>query len=328
MKGTWKRRAAVIASKTRKAGAALIGAALLGGLPALASERQIIPFELDDNSHMIIEMEVNGSARVEGVIDTAATFPMIDGETARTAGLPDVGENPRLVNVLGVTGPQIYPVVRLDSLVAGNVALTDVPVALNVRLDVPGATNVLPANSLDGDIIDFDFKNQRLMVYDGRPERNSRLSTSALRISEESGLLFVDIRINGKKGRALVDTGSSVTYINSRFAIDSGTTANVDKTQKLFGATGGDQSLRIATAKAMAIGDFRIATVDILVTDPPLFDYLGVAEEPAMVLGLDLLSSFRVQIDRRRNRLILSMPTEKNVRTINMNARDTHIPAY
>ena len=85
MKGTWKRRAAVIASKTRKAGAALIGAALLGGLPALASERQIIPFELDDNSHMIIEMEVNGSARVEGVIDTAATFPMIDGETARSA---------------------------------------------------------------------------------------------------------------------------------------------------------------------------------------------------------------------------------------------------
>ena len=96
----------------------------------------------------------------------------------------------------------------------------------------------------------------------------------------------------------------------------------------LIGATGGDQSLRVASAKVVMIGDYRIAKVDILVTDPPLFDYLGIGEEPAMVLGLDLLSTFRMQIDRRRGRLLLSLPEAKNTRSLNLNARDTRIPAY
>ena len=198
-----------------------------------------------------------------------------------------------------------------------------------MRLDVPGATNVLPANAFEGDVIDFDFENQRVMVYNGRPDRSAYLVPSIQRYEEVDGLLFIDVRINGKKGRALIDTGSSVTYINSRFATDSGTTANEEKTQMLLGATGGDQSLRVASARMMNIGDYRIAKVDILVTDPPLFEFLGLGEEPAMVLGLDLLSTFRVQIDRRRGRLLLSLPDSgMNTRSLNLNARDTRIPTY
>jgi hypothetical protein len=106
-------------------------------------------------------------------------------------------------------------------------------------------------------------------------------------------------------------------------------TANVEKTQILQGATGGDQSLRVSSARLFALGDYRVARVDVLVSDPPLFEYLGMHEEPAMVLGLDLLSSFRMQIDRRRQRIILSLPDDgQNTKTLNLNARDTRIPAY
>jgi predicted aspartyl protease len=150
-----------------------------------------------------------------------------------------------------------------------------------------------------------------------------------MKYTDENGLIFVDVRINGRKGRALVDTGSSVTFINRRFAEQSHTRTNQEKTKILQGATGGDQSLRIASVRMLAIGDYRMSGVDILVSDPPLFKYLGLEQEPAMVLGMDLLSSFRLQIDRRRQRVVLSMPDSGRYSSgVNLNARDTRIPVY
>jgi predicted aspartyl protease len=310
-------------------GAILIFLALMGGLQAFASERLVIPFEMNEQDHMVIHMEVNGDDRAIAMIDTAATFPMIDRRTARLAGVLDPGEDPVMVNVLGLTGEDIFPVVELDRLMVGNVVKTDIPVALNLDLDVLGAASVLPASAFEGDVIDFDFSNGRVMIYNGRPDRKPGQSPSSLRYEETGGLMFVEVRINGRKGRALIDTGSSITYVNSRFAENARMTANVEKTQILQGATGGDQSLRVSSARLFAIGDYRVARVDVLVSDPPLFEYLGMHEEPAMVLGLDLLSAFRMQIDRRRHRIILSLPDDgRNTKTLNLNARDTRIPAY
>jgi len=324
-----KRRASELTDRRHRKGAILIILALMGGLQAFASERQVIPIEVNEYDHMVIHMEVNGDDRAIGMIDTAATFPMIDRRTARLAGVLDPGEDPDMVNVLGLSGEDIFPIVQLDSLIVGNVVKTDVPVALNLELDVLGAASVLPANAFDGDVIDFDFKNGRVMIYDGRPDRKAGQSPSSLRYEEADGLMFVEVRINGRKGRALIDTGSSITYVNNQFAADARMTANVEKTQVLQGATGGNQSLRVSSARLFAIGDYRVAKVDILVSDPPLFEYLGLDEEPSMVLGLDLLSAFRMQIDRRRHRIILSLPDDgRNTTTMNLNARDTRIPNY
>lgn len=324
-----KRRVPDKANRWHRKGAVLITLALLGSLPAFASERQVIPFEINQHDHMVVRLEVNETDRVTGIIDTAATFPMINGRTARLADIPELGENPAMVRVLGLTGAEVFPVVQLDRLVVGNVMKTDVPVALNVDLNVTGAQNVLPASAFEGDVIDFDFENQRVMVYDGRPDRSARLVPSSMRYETINGLPFVEVRINGRKGRALIDTGSSITYVNSRFAADSHTTPNEEKTQVLQGATGADQSLSIATAKMIAIGDYRLTRVDILVSDPPLFEYLGMEDEPAMVLGLDLLSVFRMQMDRRRSKLILSLPGSATyMRGVNLDARDSHIPNF
>ena len=303
--------------------------ALLGCYPAQASERLVIPFELNEYDHMVVRLEVNGDDGATGIIDTAATFPMINRRTARLAQLPELEENPPMINVLGLTGQELFPVVELDSLQVGNVMKTNLEVALNVNMNVTGAQNVLPANAFDGDVIDFDFENQRVMVYDGRPDRSRRMVPSSLRYADESGLVFVNVRINGRKGRALIDTGSSVTFINSRFAESSMTKTNAEKTKILQGATGEDSSLRIATVNSFVIGEFRVSGADVLVSDPPLFEYLGLNDEPTMVLGVDLLSSFRLQIDRRRNRVILSKPdTGRRVPGVNFNARGTLFPEY
>jgi hypothetical protein len=119
-------------------GAFLSVLALLGFFPALASERLVIPFEVNEYDHMVVRLEVNGNDRATGIIDTAATFPMINRRTARLAQLPELEDNVPMISVLGLTGEEIYPVVELETLLVGNVAKKDLQVALNVDLNVNG----------------------------------------------------------------------------------------------------------------------------------------------------------------------------------------------
>ncbi len=103
-----KRRVPDKANRWHRKGAVLITLALLGSLPAFASERQVIPFEINQHDHMVVRLEVNETDRVTGIIDTAATFPMINGRTARLADIPELGENPAMVRVLGLTGAEVF----------------------------------------------------------------------------------------------------------------------------------------------------------------------------------------------------------------------------
>lgn len=283
----------------------------LAHLPAgaLAAERIAIPFEINDLRHMVVPIEVNGVARSTGVLDTAATFVMIDAATARRGGIAPPGKDAPQVTILGLNGERDYPVVPIDSIVAGNLRMGAMQGAWSTGLDIPGtAANILPASAFPGDVLELDFEKGLILAYDGRPMRRSTEQSDRIDYEMIDGLMFVEVRMNGRKGRALVDTGSNLTYVNSAFATLSRLPRDLERTKRLLGATGDSATVWIATAKKVAISDFTIGRLDLLVSDPVLFDQLGMADEPVMVIGVDVLSQFRVQIDRPRQQIVLSVP--------------------
>lgn len=276
---------------------------------AAAAERLVVPFQISELEHMLIPLEINGTTITTGVLDTAATFPMIDSRTALRSGVPAPDAASPRISILGVNGTQDYPVVRLESISSGNVRLNAVEAAYNRDLSIPGtAANVLPASAFPGDVLEFDFRARKISAYNGRPDRPKTEAYDVVPYELDEGLIYVNVRINGRKGRALIDTGSNLTYVNSVFADLAQLRSNPDKTQLLQGATGGDQSMRVATARKVQISDFSFSNADLFVSDPELFRLLGIDAEPVMVIGLDLLSEFRVQFDRRRSELVLILP--------------------
>jgi predicted aspartyl protease len=297
---------------------------LAAAFPTAATERLVIPFNMTPSGHMVVPLRINGSAEAVGVIDTAATYAMIDGATASAAGVPPPDE--LSVNVLGLEGPQIFPVVHVDSLSTGNTRIEAFPAALSRRIAVAGIHNVVPLTALEGDVVDFDFDEGRVLVYDGRPDRSTGLSSSRMRMHFRQGLWFAEVKMNGVKGLALIDTGSSISYVNSRFAEAAGAKPNDEKTQTIRGITGGNVAIRVATARKFTLGNHRVTGPDLVVADPALFTHLGMADEPAMVLGLDYLSIFRVQLDRRRGYLVLGIVGSRSgMGSVQMNAAGTHI---
>tara|TARA_R110000782_G_scaffold72885_1_gene145776 strand:- start:1071 stop:2045 length:975 start_codon:yes stop_codon:yes gene_type:complete len=289
-------------------------------LPTAATERQVIPFDMNPSGHMVVPLRINDAAQAIGVIDTAATYAMIDGATASAAGVPPPDE--LSVNVLGLEGLQAFPVVHIGSLSAGNTRIDAFPAALSRRIAVTGIHNVVPLTALEGDVVDFDFDEGRVLVYNGRPDTSTELSSSRMKMHIRQGLWFAEVRLNGIKGLALIDTGSSISYVNSRFADAAGARPNDEKTQTLRGITGGNVAIRVATARKFTLGQHRVTGPDLIVADPALFSHLGMDDEPAMVLGLDYLSIFRVQLDRRRGYLVLGL---RGMGGVKLNATGTHI---
>lgn len=287
---------------------ALAGLAMVP-LAASASERLVIPFQLNRFDHMVVDMEVNDATRTTGVVDTAATFAMVDSNVALRSGISPPGKTARQVNILGVNGDRMFPVVELESVKAGNVRLSGMSAAYNEDIEVLGAaTNVLPASAFPGDVLEFDFTARRILAYDGKPDASKRDYSDSLPYTVEGGLIFVNVHVNGKRGRALIDTGSSISYVNSVFAREASMRRNDDLTRKIFGATGDEEEGWVTTVRKVRLADFFFERPNLLVSDPVLLEKLELHNEPVMILGLDILSKFRVQFDRRRERLILSVP--------------------
>lgn len=308
--------------------AGLAAGLALGAPAAGAAERVVIPFEMNRSEHMIVELEINGRTVTTGVVDTAATFAMVDAEAALRSGIaaPD-GAN-RKIHILGVNGVQVYPVVRLDTIVAGNLRLEAVDAAYNTASGVPGsAANVMPASAFPGDVLEFDFDAGTITAYDGKPDTVRTHFADSVAYTVEGGLIFIEVRINGKPGRALIDTGSSLSYVNSAFARAASMSRNEALTHLLLGATGDSETAWIGSARKVRLADFYVKGPNLLVSDPVLLDELRLSGQPVMVLGLDYLSNFRLQFDRRRQRLILGLPGDRGGVTLDLSADATRLPS-
>lgn len=288
---------------------ALAMAAALPASAGQAAERVSIPFEISELEHMIVRIEINDRTETTGVVDTAATFAMVDSREMAGSGVIPPGPLSRQVEVLGVNGQRTYPVVRLASLDAGALRLSPLDAAWSEDMSVPGAAaNILPSSAFPGDVLEFDFEEGRISVYDGRPDVTPSRYADSLPFKVEGGLIFIPVQINGKTGTALIDTGSNLSYVNSAFADYAGMKRDETSTRQLLGITGDSTKLWVAAVRKVRLSDFFIENPKLMVSDPVLLSELGLADEPVMILGLDILSRFRVQFDRPRGRIILSVP--------------------
>ena len=294
-------------------------------LPGDASAgRLTFPLELNEAGYFITPIRVNGAAELPAIIDTAATIAMIESRAAARSGLTAPPPEEAKVQVFGLLGERTFPLVNLGSVSSESVRIFDVRTAYNDREQMPGGPLVIPAVAFGGDVLDFDFPAGRFSVYDGRPKGDaSGTGRGPLRI--EGGLLFADITINGVKGKALIDTGSPFSFINSKMAQVAKTQRDEEKSTLLQGATGGQMVVSVAAVKRFSMARFSVRRINMVVADPAMFDDLGLRDEPAMLLGLDLLSLFRVQIDRRRGYIFLTSRDDGLEMAVNFNARGSRI---
>lgn len=295
-------RDSLINKSSKAAKAAVFALCCIAGLySAQATERQALTLLESDQNWPIAEIMINGESS-QALLDTGATVTLIQDELLET---DVVFARDATISVRGLGGHRALPITQVEALKVGTQTWFNLRAVVNSADDFPIEENILPVALLDGAIIDFDFRNASVQMYDGYPKMVRGAVRNKIRYFTHEGLIFIPVEIDGVRGNAMIDTGSTVTFINARFSEQARGLKREDESQEIRGSDLKRNELRTFGFEEMQLGNKRIKNFSIPVLETDLFTSLGFEDAPMMVIGMDLLSHYRMQIDRKRERIIL-----------------------
>lgn len=275
--------------------------------PSSATEGRTLELEKSGNGRLMISTTINGY-RAEALIDTGATIPLID--QAYFESDHHSWDTMPQADILGVGGRRNYPLTTLNELKIGTDRWSNLKVAVNRENRLPVTQSILPMNMFHYRVVDFDFVDQKLHLYDERPRHVTNAFRSKLKYEIVNGLMFIRVSINGVSGKALIDTGSEVTFATSSYSQAANGRIDEDETKRIRGSDLSTTTAEIHRFRDFRIGKSKLAKVQLPVVHTELFQTLGILDEHGMVIGMDFLQHFRMQIDREKQEIrFLRRPT-------------------
>ena len=252
-------------------------------------------------SRMTIAVQVNGTGPYRFVVDSGADSSVIGTRIAKTLQMP-AG---RSVTLNGMTGSSIVPRVLVAELGLGPTSVADLELPVLREVDL-GGDGMLGIDALADQRLMLDFEKRLITVEDAnkRPARwDGEIIVTARR--RRGQLILTQAKANGYQVEAVIDTGSEITIGNSalRDQIVRRRGAKLE-TIEVTGVTGVTVALELARVNEIRLGSVILRNVPIAFADVPPFEVFGLSDQPAMLLGTDLMETFRrVSLDFRARKV-------------------------
>jgi predicted aspartyl protease len=298
-----------------------LGAAFAAG-PALAQVADPLPEEgattslrarRDRDTRMTIEVMIGPAGPFQFVVDTGADTSVIASEIAAGMGLA-AGRN---VMIHGITGVELVGTVKAPPLKLGPLTLStrDLPVLPRERL---GGDGLLGMDVLKNNRLVLDFRQKRMEIRAASGRSLARLDPRFIAVPAEDSfgrLTVINARANNVSATAFVDSGASLSIVNPALARAMKADRRWESTAPLVELTGVTD--HVLTGEGRMINRLRVGTlsfnhIPVVVADLHLFRRWNLQNQPAILLGVDVLRMFaRVELDYGRRRMLFraGMPT-------------------
>ncbi|BDX00474.1 aspartyl protease family protein [Maricaulis maris] len=302
-------------SRALMAGTALTLASLTLTAPSLAQTASsqtapihtIVPLERAPSGHLLLPVTLNGGEPQTFILDTGASNTAIAQPVAEATGFVSQWQSYDLVQSLNDRFDAERYVI--DQLVMTGVA----PVSVNsVIIPVPAdhplpVAGLLGADAIRSDRYEIDFEGATLRLDSAAAEHpDGRIEPRGLLIGQ------AQLRRRSAPVHVIIDTGSSHTLINRelrRHLFDAGVQFNINV--RVTGIEDGDgEEAAPVLLRQLQIGGLCVDRAPALQSDLDVFDAMGWADEPAMVIGMDTLRHARLRIDRTSGVFEISGSTE------------------
>lgn len=252
---------------------------------------------------MVAPMMVNGAGPFRFIVDTGANRSALSQALAGRLGLTTNGVG----DVHTVSGVITAPMASVQNFRYGSLdlaAATAVPIVDGAVL--AGEAGLLGVDGMRGRRLRIDFENRCIEIAPatrGVPRRRGwEMVQGELRFGH---LVVVPGRIRGQNVNVLIDTGSDSTLANPAFRdqLRSGLRVSRERTDYARAYTAGTP---IVMESAVLIPRFTMGRVQInnitaYVADFHIFRLWGFEDEPALLIGMDVLSQTRaIAIDYER----------------------------
>ena len=262
------------------------------------------PTRLDRIGRVMTHVMVNGKGPFRFVIDTGASRSTLAPHLARALNLEH--SSGRNVMLNGVTGAAEVTTVAVDSIEIGALRFEKQELPVIFTSIMGNADGILGVAGFQDQRIDVDFKRDRVSVLESNGKRPHYSMVTARATRNANGLMIVDVRIGRRiRAKAVIDTGAerSLGNLALQNAINKHRrTKREPVSAVVHGATpdiadGDVQEIREAT-----IGDMTLTNLEVIFADFHVFKLWGLDQEPAMLIGMDMLGVLeRLVIDYRRN---------------------------
>ncbi len=234
------------------------------------------------------EVIVNGKGPFKFMVDTGSTTTVIAHRHLATLGLPEAG----LAMVAGTTGMAEMPVAYFDKLQCGIVSRENLRVAVLSDDNIAVVDGILGADVFAGRRLVFRIPERKVSVEPARRMTNSLAGRSNMRV--RNGLLAeIDGRVGAVKARLMLDTGAQNCIANMALSDalrrEHPRLARVDNV-RIFGVTGHKMLGQFISLPRVDLRAFSVKEAGCVAAEAPIFDLWGLKEEPAMIVGVNLLS--------------------------------------
>jgi len=253
------------------------------------------------DTRMTVEVQVNGRGPYHFVVDSGADTSVVGLRLAQALQLP-LGR-PVLMN--SMTERNIVDRVKVAALTVGPSTVGDLEVPALREQDL-GGDGMIGIDALVRQRLMMDFEKRTIKVEDAaKPAAytNGEIVVTAKLLHGQ--LILTEVRANGVALDAVIDTGSEITIGNLALR-DKLLRHRVkqDWTVATTGVTGKTVNLQLATLQELHLGSVTMREVPIAFADVPPFKVFGMADQPALLIGTDLLETFRrVSLDFRARKV-------------------------
>lgn len=252
-------------------------------------------------TRLSVEVKVNGRGPYQFVVDSGADTSVVGLRIARDLQLP-LGTPVTLNNM---TDRNIVDRVHVAELTLGPSRIRDLQLPALRESDLGGA-GMIGIDALARQRLMLDFEKRLIRVEDAsRPVKSMPGDIVVTARLQRGQLILTEVKAGRITLDAVIDTGSQITIGNSalRRKLVRRRSAEL-QTVAATGVTGTTVNLQLAVIGELRLGSVTLRNVPMAFADVPPFDVFGLADKPALLLGTDLLETFRrVSLDFRARKV-------------------------
>lgn len=254
-----------------------------------------------DSTRLNVEVQINGRGPYRFVVDSGADTSAVGLRIARDLQLPVT--TPAILN--GMTSRELVDRVRVAQFTLGPSTFHNLEMPALREVDL-GGDGLIGIDALVRQRLMMDFEKHVIKVEDASlPWKYNPDEIVIVAQRRRGQLILTRVRAGGVSLDAVIDTGSEISIGNSALR-DKLIRRGRDKftTVEAMGVTGVTVELQIATIGELKLGPVTLTNVPVAFADVPPFKVFGLADEPALLLGTDVLETFRrVSLDFRARKV-------------------------
>jgi len=268
---------------------------------ATASGLEPSEFSYDKDGRPVAQAVVNERQSFDFVIDTAAQSSMVGPEIISALDLkPDPDRKAQVQGASGVILVNLYPI---KSIRMGDFAANDLFVPTSQHNSPSEAAGILGADVFGKTGVTLDFRNGVASI--GKPKLVGETIDLQFRFGS---IAIAQIEIGGAKASAVIDTGArhSIGNLQLLEALDVDKDALTSST-KPIGVSGHKATSLGGFSGNIKIGEANLESAAITFSDASIFNALGLNDQPAIILGMDVLKRLdSIAIDYEASTLIIA----------------------